>query len=543
MLEHVLKPAAFVLSDLQARGVTHRAICPANLFQASPGVAVTFGCAWAAPPACYQPAWIEPPYSAVCVASGRGDGTVADDIYALGAMLIMLALGRNPAEDVPDDVVVRRKLDLGSYAALAGNERLPASIAELARGMLADDPDHRPSPALLATPAAARARRIAARPIRRAQRPIDVGAHSAATARTLAFALQHEPLQGLAALRNGIVDRWLRRGLGDAVAAGRIDELVRLRDAQVAGGDNKADPVLLANAIAVLDPAAPLVWRGVVLWPDGLGPALDHALHHEPDQAASLTEIVIENVAEAWAARQESGRHKAACHVEVRDLAALRRGRTSVVPLRLCYSLNPLTPCESPLFKGLWVTRIGDVLPAIEEVAGSPSNHTLVDTHLAAFVAARRDERMHADIGTLAAGLPPGDVMAELHLLARLQAKLHPEPLPKLCSWAAAVLQAQIGLFSSKARRTRLAGELAVLTVVGDLPRMAALLDDKAAWAADLQERDTALARVAEIDQTLADLTVSSERRIRQAQRVGQDAAGAISTAALVLALAAAVFA
>ena len=218
LLDLLLRPAAAALLGLHERNVTHRAIRADNLFRAGPRDVVTLGAAWAAPPASLQPAIYEPPYAAICLASGRGDGSSADDVYALGVTLLVLALGRVPLEGLDDIAVIRRKLELGSFAALVGDARLPPAIADLVSGMLAEDPEHRPHPALLADPAAARARRVAARPPRRGQRALDVGTVPVWTARTLAHALGADPEHGGRLLRNGAVDRWIRRSLGDSVS-------------------------------------------------------------------------------------------------------------------------------------------------------------------------------------------------------------------------------------------------------------------------------------------------------------------------------------
>ena len=89
----MLRPAAHVLEHLQGRGITHRGIRLDNVFQSAPGQPVVLGAAWAAPPAMAQPALFEPPYSAMCLPAGRGDGSIADDVYALGVLLLCLALG------------------------------------------------------------------------------------------------------------------------------------------------------------------------------------------------------------------------------------------------------------------------------------------------------------------------------------------------------------------------------------------------------------------------------------------------------------------
>jgi hypothetical protein len=158
-----------------------------------------------------------------------GEGSVADDVYALGALMVVLALGVTPLAAFDPAGIVRRKLELGSFAALVGDARLPSAIADLTRGMLAEDPEHRPTPRLLLDPDAARARRIAARPRKRAQSPARIGAWSVWDTRALAHAVADSPEPGVAALRSGAVEAWLRRGLGETALAARVDEAVRTR--------------------------------------------------------------------------------------------------------------------------------------------------------------------------------------------------------------------------------------------------------------------------------------------------------------------------
>lgn len=157
LLEQLLRPAAQALAMLAGRGVTHRAIRLENLFRAHPGAPVVLGAAWAAPPASLQSAIYEPPYVGQCSPVGRGNGNIADDVYALAVVMLALATGRVPMAGLDDASVLRQKLDVGSFQALAGGTRPPPLIADLARNMLAEDPEHRPPPDMLADPVAARA--------------------------------------------------------------------------------------------------------------------------------------------------------------------------------------------------------------------------------------------------------------------------------------------------------------------------------------------------------------------------------------------------
>ncbi len=72
----------------------------------------------------------------MCHPAGRGDGSIADDVYALGVLLLTLALGRLPLAELDDTAILRRKLEQGSHGALVGDERLPPLIADLSACLL-----------------------------------------------------------------------------------------------------------------------------------------------------------------------------------------------------------------------------------------------------------------------------------------------------------------------------------------------------------------------------------------------------------------------
>ena len=374
LLDCALRPAAHVLEHLQARGITHRGIRLDNVFQSAPGHSVILGTAWEAPPAMAQPMLFEPPYSAMCLAAGRGDGSIADDVYALGVLLLCLALGRAPLLQLDDAAILRRKLEVGTYAALAGDERLSPMVGDLVRGMLAEDPEHRPTPTLLLDPANARGRRVAARPPRRAQRAITMAGCEVWNARSLALALAVAPEQGVNALLSNAAEHWLRRVLGDSVLAAKVEELVRHRglDALPDQANDDGAAGLVMRAIALLDPLAPLCWRGVALWPDGTGTALADAQGNDPDLVLRLQEIVAREEAGNWAMLRPDRCDVAMLRVEARQQHGWLQQSRRAAGCSVCtYLLNPLMPCASPLMGGRWVARLSDLLPALEATAAN----------------------------------------------------------------------------------------------------------------------------------------------------------------------------
>lgn len=545
LLECLLRPAAAVLVELEQRRVTHRAIRTDNIFRLAPGASVVLGNAWSAPPALHQPPLFEPPYSAMCVPSGRGDGTIADDVYALGVVLVVLALGRLPLEGLDATALLRRKLALGSYAALVGEDRLPPAISDLVRGMLAEDPEHRPPPALLAEPALARARRVAARPLRRGQHPLDLAGGQVWNVRTLAHAIATDPEAGGRLLRSGMVDRWMRRSLGDSGLASRLDEVVRLRGLDGTADDVGADALLTMRAVAVLDPLAPLCWRGVALWPDGLGSALAAADAMGGPVGSLLAErlggLVASEASGNWAAMRPERSDPALMRTEGRARRALLRLRGWSGGLaRLRYALNPLLPCSSPMLAGRIVARLHDLLPALEAAASRPEarREQPIDRETAAFIAARHDQRFEGELEGLAdEAFPERAALMQLRVLAKLQQRVDGGALPALAGWLAEQAAPALAAWHNRARRAALEQAVAEIARSGQLTPMLALLDNAPARAADAQGFQAAGEAVQRIDAELAALAGGGAERQETARRIGHEAALGVAMMAVTVAV------
>ncbi len=537
LIENVLRPAALVLDRLAAHGVTHRAIRPDNVFHRRPGEAITLGAAWAAPPASLQPALFEPPYSAICHPSGRGEGSIADDVYALGVLLVVLALGEVPLAGLAPEEVVLRKLERGSYAALTSGRRLPSAIADIARGMLAEDPEHRPPPVLLADPMAARSRRVAARPPQRAQYPLDLGGIPAWDARLLAHAMTRAPEAGLRLLRGAEIDHWLRRSLGEPLLAARIEEVVRNAHTSQQSDPSLADALLLLRCISLLDPLSPAVWCGVVLFPDGLGPLAACAT---PAIAAALRSFVLNEAAPAWAELLGERVDEAVIRLEARHHRVLLQ-----IPgwaggfARLRYGLNPLLACDSPMLGPECVVRLSDLLQALER-HGARQADFVVDEQVAAFIAARFKGRMDSDFTAIAQSEdpeidPPGHRgLAQLRVLARLADNDPSRSWPNLAACSLRSVQAAAQRWRSQTGRAQVLAALQAASGRGDLMAMVQILSDTGRQNEDAQAARAAEAALSDIDAMLQRLDGSSTLRAAQARREGQMMATALAVMALV---------
>ena len=547
----VLRPVALVLCRLEARRVTHRSIRPNNVFIPGPGQPVSLGCAWAAPPALHQPPAYEPFYSLMCHPAARGDGSIADDVYALGCLLIALATGTAPMAGMDDATVLRRKLELGSFAALAGDRRLPPIIGDLARGMLAEDPDHRPTPSMLLDPAAARGRRVAARPPRRAPRPVTVGGTTAWDARGLAQAIGRDPESGVRALRDGSVAHWVRRGLGDAILCARIDDMVRQRVAEPHDDESLADTSLAMRVVATIEPLAPLCWRGVSFWPDGLGTLIAAATQGNSELLGHVEEVIETEAVGAWAVLREDRCDVFALRTEARANRSLLHVRSPAGGmLRLAYALNPHLPCGGAL-GAHFVSSLDGVAPAMEAImegagmqgAGSQSAGHPFDAHAVGFIAARASRSLDIEVNALTAHHGPEfPAMPWLRILAQLQVRFVPRPLPALSRWVASQAEPLAARWRNRGRRSAVETRLRTLAEAGMFIPIIAELEDHPSLAADADGARAATETVARIDAELARLGGGAAGRGSMAAYYGQEIAAGLGLTALAAAVVSAVF-
>jgi eukaryotic-like serine/threonine-protein kinase len=539
LIEFVMRPIAAVLEQLQARGITHRGIRPNNVFQIQPNRPVTLGAAWSAPAAMHQPAVCETAYTALCHPAARGEGRTADDVYALGVLLVTLALGRPAMDGADDRTIMYRKLELGDFVAITGGERLPPILYDLTRGMLAEDPDHRPPPALLRDPSGARGRRVAARPASRAQRSFKIGAITVWNNRTLALAMALDPAEALIAIQGGTLMYWLRRGLGDSGLAVKLEELVRQNAQDTLTDKETALSLLTMRAITDADLLMPLCWRGLAIFPDGLGPVLAAALENEPGLQRNLHDIVNSEVQGIWAAMREERAPSGPQRLEARQRRAVLqiKGPAGGLP-RLTYTLNPIIPCASALVGGRWITSLTDLAPALDAIATTTPDADLLEPRIAAFIGARSERLLDGEVQALGhEGEAPDRVLATLKLLTELQNRFHPAVMKGVTAWIAARSQSLVERWKNRERRAAVDAQLTALAALGFLQPILFLLQDQAGHAADLEGLRSARASVAEIDAELNQIADGGVLRAAFATRLGQEIAAGAGLAALAITL------
>ena len=540
LVHSVLPSLVASLGQFFAAGATHRAIRANNIYYRDTARRfATFGDCCSTPPGVSQPLLYETIENGLASPWGRGDGTASDDLYALGAAIVLLLLGRNPVAELTDERLLAEKINRGSYAAIVGSERLSPTMIEPVRGLLTDDTKERWS--IQDLELWLHGRRLSPKQPtlpRRATRAFEFNGESYFTARALAHAFTRKPAAAAQTLKAPEFEAWLQRSLADPDRSKLVaSALSESHDAGATGHEER-----LASRVAIaLDPAAPIRYKGLAAGIDGFGPALAGAFRGHGSVAA-IAEAIVGRLPVFWFSAQVGLRPEQVPILKTfeRMRFHLEDRRPGFGPERVVYEINPSLHCLSPLIEAQYVLDPADLLRAIEATLEQrPAEELQIDRHLAGFVGARFklaavewfDEIGSADPGARALGV--------LKLLAKLQSSSGPRTVRQIAVRLARQLPPTLERFRNRARRRQLLEELPRLAEKGSLVDLLAFADGPAERQRDSTGFGVAAREYAQIERELYHLRVDGPKRPERAQMLGaQMASGASMFLAWAMALA-----
>lgn len=478
---HVIQPLAGVLKDLASRAIVHGDIRPTNLFlrdQATGGVML--GECISTLPSYAQPAIMLPIERAMAQPAGRGAGTTADDLYALGITALVLLLGRNPAKQQDDEALLQAKIEKGTYPALVGTMRISLSMMEVLRGLLSDDPKQRWT--LNDLEMWVSGRRLSPKQPhvpRKGVRPFEFQGVACWHSRGLARALARAPGAAAQFVDSGELDRWLRRSLGDEARADAVQSAVS--SATAAGKAGSFEDRLMGRVCLALDPPAPIRYKQRAVMVDAFGHAIAEAVALSQSPQA-LGEAIAAQLPIFWVNVQLEAKAEFVPLVQTFDLMRtyLERPGLGHGIERVLYELNQTVPCMSPLVRAHHATTPAELMLALDAAAARADRpREPLDRHVAAFLAARfrkLDDRLLSIAGST--GDQGRRVTAILNVMADVQRRFGPSTLPNLSAWMAELIEPALERFHSRPKREKVKAELAKAARSGDLGQLMRLVDD-----------------------------------------------------------------
>jgi hypothetical protein len=525
VMRKILPPLVATLRAFADARITHRAIRPNNLFHQGQARQLMFGDAVSAPPGMAQPLAYETIEGGMAQPHCRGTGTSGDDLYALGVTVVFLLMGKDTTVAVDPQVLLRTKIDRGSFMAIVGNSRLPPESSELVRGLLNDDVRERWT--IEDVENWLQGRRLKPRQQSpssvTATRPFDFAGRACYTARAVGDAFAKDPSAAARAIRSTEFEIWLQRSLADekrsqAVASVRSD----LSDSR---SNLAQDLRLTARTCIALDPTAPIRYGDFAIAVDTLNYALVGAFNGR-GSLQTIGEMLTARLPQVWIAFQNSALppHLLAL-TTAKPFEMLRRfaedPRAGFGLERVLYELNPAMHCLSPVIQGDHVSEVSELLAALEAAAVRGAlGEGFIDRHIAAFIATH-SRHLGRECFDFLGGSSRQRVLGTLGILAHLQGAHGPVTVPALGKLIAGQAVSLVDMFHSQQRRTRVKAEIAKLAEKGALNDLFWLLNGSSEPARDAHDFAVAQQEYAAIEKALAQLRRSEASRPARAIEVG----------------------
>ena len=530
----IIKPIADGLVELSLKGIAHRAIRPDNLYYMDEQrTKIVLGDCVTSVPAHDQPVVLETIESGMAMPSGRGAGSYPEDMYSFGASVLMLNIGRNPMQGIADGDIIKRKIQVGSYAALVGDERMPVALIECLRGLLTDDTEQRWQATNIdlwlngkrLTPIQAKAESQAQRPLRFADQEF----HSI---RPLSYCMFQNWDKAIQIISDGTLEVWIRRGHEINDLADGIATAIKSTYA-MSGNKADADDVIVSRVLMLLDPKAPIRYRDFRCFIEGFGAALAIGTLRK-QKLQPFSDFINRDLWRHWIGVQGGKMHSDNQQFEsvFRDLKNYLKDPNSGAGVERCvYELNEWLPCLSPLIEGQYVMEVKGVLPALDAMTKNANTKLWpVDRHIAAFLRARYAKGTGAQIDSMNDPRPDRATIGMLSVLAIVQWRLGPEALYGLSGWVGGLMGPVINSYQNRNKRKDLEKEIPKLVRKGNLAELYNYLDNPEERQSDAEGFAWAKAEYAAAEKMVYDFEHGQVDRQESAIKLGRQTGAVAAT-------------
>jgi len=528
----IAEPLLGPLQHLATHDAPHRAIRAENIFFLDEEMSeIGFGEHVTSPPGFTQPIAYETLERAMCRPDARGLGTSAEDIFAFGVAIGMMILGHNPVAKIKDEDQIIARLQHGSYNAIFGDTRVPLPLLEPLRGMMNDDAAERwDFTAISNWLTGQRNPTIKKMAVSRADTPFTFRGKDYRNPRILSLQFVNHISEAARTIKDDSFAAWLKRGFGDAAKESAVKGVVQ--NAQFhKDGFQGTDDYLVSKVATILDPAAPIRYKGFNFMPDGYGTmvALEAVRNNNTAIAA---EILTHDIPAVWLALQEPSYPGTSdlnlTFAKLKSFLAIKDPGYGIE--RLLYESCQSLPCQSPILDKKYVMAIEHLLPALDAASNlADTQQSPLDRHMTAFVAARFSEDIHPHLKALASAKEETSLVGMLSLLAFLQWKLRQPAMLGLSSWVGGLLGPSINSYHNRITRRDIEKDIPGLVRKGSLPELFELVDN-----AERRQEDRDGYAEAQIDwlaaeEEIIDIEGAGDERLTKAERAGQQAAAMIS--------------
>jgi len=534
----IAKTGITSLFSLRERQLTNRSIRPDNIFFADADrEEIVFGEFVTSPPGFDQPIVYETIERSMAGEGGRGQGTLDDDIYALGATLAFLLQNQFPFRGKSNEQIIFSKITLNSYQALVGKKLLTRDLSGVIRGMLQDDVIERWGFKELDTWLRGQHVKLSKNVVpKKSRRAFRFGEVDHRNLKTLAYSMSTRRESALEVIKDGSIENWIAENFKDEELINPI-AVAKENFADFAETTPHADELLLSRVLMLIDPKAPITYKDISYMPDGFGSAMATEMLRGGN-AEIYTESIINGIPDIWYTTSDGTNPYQYTEIEFysKMIGYLQKAGPGFGIERCLYESNTGFACQSPIIVKENIFSIDFLLQSLNAAEKRvDTKNSPIDRHIAAFIAARSKADMDEPLSKLGDLDDTIKTLSMLKLLVDLQKTMNTGTLLGLAKWVGGLMGPVIKLYHSRAKRKEVEAAVPKIVRSGSLSELLSLLDNPLEKEKDEENYLTAVDEFGETANEIEKIKGNTGPESESGDRTSKQAAAIISGLIMIL--------
>jgi hypothetical protein len=312
----------------------------------------------------------------------------------------------------------------------------------------------------------------------RAPRPMHFGKEKFFYTEPLAMEFSGNSAETKRIIEDETLTQWLQRAIDDEDAIERVEKAVA--GARENGSGPEYQEALVSHVSAALDQYAPLRYKGMNVFGEGLGAALVDTVVCKKDLNIFVG-MLTSNVFPAWLSFHENQNIDiTGLYTQFEQCKRFSRSKKIGEGLERClYNLAPEARCLSPLLSQYYVLNPGSLLKAFEGLCQAGKiEGMMVDRHVAAFLMERDSGLVETRIYDLNSQEKHRIALANLRCFADIQKRYDVGLVPAVSKHLSKYMGDACELYHDRSLRQSLKDGVARYADSGDLQKIVGLLDN-----------------------------------------------------------------
>lgn len=475
IIQAIIRPIASVLADLNNLEIVHGAVMPDNIYITGGQGSETaiLGEFISSAPFLRLPPLFETIERAMAQPSARGEGSIKNDLYALGVCTAIALRGEYPLRGKTSEEIIYEKIENGSYGVIVGRDKIPAALSEFFRGVLNDDEAERWGiEDVLSWLEGQHPNNKQMQITLKAARPFPFRGEKFWDTRSLAYAFGLQPAEAAAAIEKDQFDLWVKRNFEGKDIQKHIE---KVWNKDISNTPEK----MVTNTCLALDPKGPVRYKNIAVMPDGMGGALAEAIGRGGD-IQPYAEIISHQLLSAWVQQQFSDLPEGALMIS--NFEKARSYLTQKLPgygiERVLYAMNKEVVCMSPAFRDYFVFSPAHVLLALEALCKKGNRpETILDRHMMAFLSIREAKMIDPHLGKIVSRDKGDQLVGTVRALVAIQRRFKVDAVPSVGNWIISLSQPAIERYNDRDLRQEVQKRMNKLVDTGNLAGILELID------------------------------------------------------------------